>query len=145
MASKTLPTIVLIPGSFGNRNLYATFLDKLASAGFEAHFITLPSTIRRTEGPPPTLKDDADLVHSKVAKLVDEGKEVMLMAHSYGGMVATECAKGLVKPDRQAAGKSGGVVHVILIAALMPQEGESLFSIMKDVEMQGPQPDVCLC
>lgn len=50
--------------------------------------------------------------------------------HSYGGIPATESANGLAKKDREAAGKNGGMVALLYVAALLVQPGMSLGSTL---------------
>jgi hypothetical protein len=64
------------------------------------------------------------------AKIADEGKDIVLVMHSYGGIPATESAHGLAKKDREAAGKKGGIVALLYVAALLVQPVMSLGSTL---------------
>ena len=67
-------------------------------------------------------------------KLADEGKNVILLAHSYGGVPVTESTKGLRKEERQAQGKKGGVVSLAYMTALVPAVGTSAAGVLADVQ-----------
>lgn len=43
-----------------------------------------------------------------------------------GVVVATECARDLTRADRAAAGKTGGIVQIVYVSAVVPEVGKSL-------------------
>jgi pimeloyl-ACP methyl ester carboxylesterase len=127
--SPTKPTIVIIPGSFSAYGAYDPFLALLRAEGFTAVAVNLPSTQKRMPLPPATLKDDAALVRGVVGALVaeNEGTEVVVLAHSYGGSVATEALTGLGVKE----GKKGGVRRLVFLSAVVPKVGETQVQAMK--------------
>lgn len=126
----TKPTILIVTASFSPASFYHSFLADLESLGFEAHVRDLPSADRRPPSPAATLADDAQYVHHIINRLCAEGKDVVVVAHSYGGCVATEAIKGLTE-KQEGRGK---VLSVVYLTALMPQLGESLAD-MFDAEL----------
>jgi hypothetical protein len=58
--------------------------------------------------------------------VVSAGKEVVLVMHSYGGIIGSEAVNGLEKAGRK---EKGGVVHALLIAAFLVSKGSSLLGI----------------
>lgn len=58
-----------------------------------------------------------------VSELVGQGKEVVLVSHSYTGMPAAEALFGLGKEDHERKGLLGGVVRMVLIMAFVRPEG----------------------
>jgi len=72
------------------------------------------------------MAEDAQLVHEVLHKLVDQGKDVIVIGHSYGGVPMTEGTKGLSKEERKRQGKSGGVVRLGYMTAFAPLVGRSL-------------------
>jgi pimeloyl-ACP methyl ester carboxylesterase len=81
------PTMVLIPGSFAHSSLYSTVISPLRSKGFSIHALDPPCYPKSyvKGAPPPSMYDDAKFIASYVEKLADEGEDVVLFAHSYGG------------------------------------------------------------
>ncbi|KAJ4291788.1 hypothetical protein N0V90_009683 [Kalmusia sp. IMI 367209] len=79
--------------------------------------------------------DDAAYINAVVTKLADEGKEIVLAAHSYGGIPASEALKGLAKAERKQNRKKGGVVHVGYMTALVPAVSCGAGSVMVDAPM----------
>ena len=124
------PTILIIPGSFSPPPLYAGIVQHLASHGFETIVAHYPSIGRRDPLPPATMADDAAYTGAIAEKLADAGRSIVMVTHSYGGIVGTESTKGLAKTDREAAGKAGGITRILYITSLVPRVGESLTTLM---------------
>ena len=141
MASSN-PTILIICGSYCPSSLYSSLSTHLQSLGFDTYCKTNPSCI---ESPaPPTiptvpavgLTEDADAVHESIRELCDgQGKDVMLLAHSYGGLVATECLKGIA--DGPVDGR-GRVLGLVFLAAMLSMKGESVAGICADKGLEFP-------
>ncbi|XXG96608.1 RNA helicase [Hypoxylon texense] len=120
------PTILFIPGSFTPPEFYDNVINAVAAKGYEIKALHYPSIGLKTgprEGEPPTMYDDATFIATEVASLADEGKDVMLVAHSYGGMPATESTKGMTRNERQKQGKPGGIVRFAYMTVLLPTIG----------------------
>ena len=128
--SLSKPAILIIPGSFSPAHFYAGIVNSLKETGYEAHVYDLPSASRRPPQQAATLADDAEFFHQEAATLADQGKDVVLLPHSYGGLVASECVKGLSKAERSEAGKLGCVSKTIFLTSVVPSVGESLQSLM---------------
>jgi len=123
MASK--PSILLIPGSFSHASMYYPLQDAIQALGYECFVNNAPSASRNPPEEPATLEDDAVFFRGIIEKLADQGKDVVVVPHSYGGIIATEAAKGASKADRQASGKPGGIVKIIYLTAIVLPEGGS--------------------
>lgn len=130
--SPAKPTIVVVPGSFSPKGVYDPFSDHLRFYGYGVEYADLPSIGRRPGLPPATLADDAAHIREIVQKLLDAGQSVVLVAHSYGGIPATECLKGLTAKER-GAGKPA-VERIIYTTAVTPAVGSSLGSLMAELE-----------
>ena len=80
--------------------------------------------------------DDANIVRSEIVKLVeDEGKEVVVVMHSYGGVVGSQACEGLGRVQRQQKGLAGGVIRLYYMCAFVLPAGQSL-----DGMLGGPPP-----
>jgi hypothetical protein len=131
------PVLFFVPGGATLPSNYEKFLHQLSDDGLESHIIQLQTVGKRE--PAATLQDDIDLIRHDLTKLCDEGRDVVMMAHSYGGMPMTESLRGFSKADRQKDGKSGGVVHLIYITSTAADLGESMASTNAKVdEFGGP-------
>ncbi|KAF2180553.1 hypothetical protein K469DRAFT_741099 [Zopfia rhizophila CBS 207.26] len=133
------PTILLVPGSFSPPPFYESIPNSTSSKGYEIHTLHLP-TIGKKDGKPPTMADDAAFINAAAAKIVDEGKDIVVVARSYGGVCASEGAKGLPKAERGKEGKKerkkerkkGGIVRIAYITALAPAVGVSTSGVLAD-------------
>jgi pimeloyl-ACP methyl ester carboxylesterase len=129
MTSCSLPAILLVPGAFGT----PAGFDKLARYLQQAGFSTYPGSYPSCNPADPSLatseRDIVSLRENKILPLLDqERKDVIIIAHSYGGIVAGGAAKGLGKlTRRQVHDKSTGVIGLVYIAGNIALEGESLF------------------
>lgn len=127
------PVFVLVPGSFSPPSVYDSLKLILQRSRYESHVVALVSA--NSEGKfdtPPTMYDDAAAIRIVLARLVDEGKEIILVMSSYGGYPGTEATKGLSKGELKEEGKEGGIVNLVYLAAWMPPLGVSLFQIMEE-------------
>ncbi|KAJ9493903.1 hypothetical protein LTR67_006255 [Exophiala xenobiotica] len=152
MTSK--PTILLIPGSFSHASMYYPLQDAIQAQGYECFVNNAPSASRNPPEEPATLEDDAVFFRGLIEKLADQGKDVVVVGHSYGGIIATEAAKGAAKSDRQASGKQGGIVKIVYLSAIVLPEGgsnlkdygeppEALVSVGEDGFMRITGVEIC--
>jgi pimeloyl-ACP methyl ester carboxylesterase len=72
------------------------------------------------------LDDIAVLRNNVLLPLLEEGKDVIILAHSYGGIVAGAAAKDLDKNTRKTQRHDNAVVGLIYIAGNITLEGETL-------------------
>lgn len=137
MTSKTSPPqLLIVPGSYTSALAYISIRDHLRKSHPslpEAIIYDLPTASSGPPLPPPTLYDDAAFFAEKITELVDQGVDVVLFAHSYGGVVAREAMKGVSKAERESQGKSGGVAKVIYLSSVICEPGETCAEVLKDV------------
>lgn len=129
------PSIVLIPGAWHRPKHYSPLLDALSSAGYDVHGVNL-----RSVGAPTPVKDlgpDVAAVNEVVEPLVEQGKEVIAIMHSFGGIIGTESLGAFGKKAREAEGKKGGVTKLVYMTAYIPPLGGSVLD-----EAGGELPEV---
>jgi pimeloyl-ACP methyl ester carboxylesterase len=100
------PTVVLVHGAFAESASWNPAIEQLQAAGFEA--VAVANPLRSLAG-------DAAYVRDVIAGV---GTPVVLVAHSYGGMVATEAAAG-----------NDAVLGLVYVAAFAPDHDESAFQL----------------
>ena len=122
------PSLLIIPGSFAPAQMYYTLLDEIAKLDptIKAYVNHLPSATRNSPKSPACLQDDAVFFRRLIDILADRGEDVVVMAHSYGGVVGTECLRGVTRAARQEQGKTCGVVRIVYLSAQVPPLGRSL-------------------
>jgi pimeloyl-ACP methyl ester carboxylesterase len=114
-----------IPGGFCPGAYFHKVVDLLQAQGHEATALDLPSmdASLRDQGKMPGMYDDAVYVRSAVSKSMDKGKDVVLVASSYGGAVVFEACKGLMGEERGAGKKGGELKHLVLLGVLLCEPG----------------------
>ncbi|PWY73011.1 alpha/beta-hydrolase [Aspergillus heteromorphus CBS 117.55] len=120
--TKPNPTIVFVPGAWHTPAPYKDMLELLQNAGYPIQSVSLPSVNGKyTERQ--TLAADVEAVRETLLRVVDQGKEVVLLMHSYGGCAGGAAAKGLSPVQRTGP---GAVIGLVFLAAFLVQEGHSL-------------------
>ncbi|KAF2734592.1 alpha/beta-hydrolase [Polyplosphaeria fusca] len=126
----TKPTILIVPGSFCEPTFYTPLISALNNKGIPTKGLWLKSATKKPGLP--TMADDAASIAADIEKEVDQGKDVVLVAHSYGGVPASQAVEGLVKSKREKEGKKGGVVRLAYVTALVPSEGGAAAGVLSD-------------
>ncbi|HET9822094.1 MAG TPA: alpha/beta hydrolase [Burkholderiaceae bacterium] len=109
---------VLVHGAWGGAWIWRHVLGPLRAAGHEVHAVTLTGDGERAHlrRPDITLQTHVDDVLGLVE--AEELEEVVLVGHSYGGMVITGAA------DRLLAHSPARVRHLVYVDAMVPVPGE---------------------
>jgi hypothetical protein len=121
------PQIVLVPGAWHAPVHMATLAAKLDAHGYTIHTQQMPSV--GSPNPPEDLSEDAAALHAMAEKAIGTDNDVVVICHSWGGMVTGSGLVGLSKKEREAEGKQGGVVSLGYIAAMLMEEGTNLTDI----------------
>lgn len=129
MASEK-PTILLIPGAWHQANAVEDVAIILRAQRYPVHTMALLSVGGPTST---TVADDAEDIRQRyLTPLVTQGKEVIVVMHSYSGIPGTESIKGFARKDLAAQGKKGGVIGLLYITAFLVAAGQSVASILGD-------------
>ncbi|KAK2024225.1 alpha/beta-hydrolase [Colletotrichum zoysiae] len=127
------PTILFVPGAWHKPWVFDLVRDDLAGRGYPTAAVALPSVGSTDVNA--GLGQDANAVRAELQGLVDAGREVVVVAHSYGGIPVANAVEGLNYKDRVAQKKIGGVLMIIHMASFAIPADESL----SDSEREGPQ------
>lgn len=142
------PTIFIIPGAASPATLYGDLANALeSSGGYEVQVHDLLSASRTPPQQPAGLPEDAAFFHEKLQELTGAGKDVVVLCHSYGGLVATDAAYGLGKEERKRAGSEGGIVRIVYLTCIVGPVGEASADVCKDVpkyDFMVPADEVCI-
>lgn len=90
-------SVLLLPGYTGSKEDFAPLLDPIAAAGIEAIAVDLPG---QYESPGPQVETEylpamlGAVVVELVEKIVADGHRVLLLGHSFGGLVARGAVLG---------------------------------------------------
>jgi len=131
MASEK-PTLVFIPGAWHTPEYFEGVISQLKAHGYPVRALRMPSVGGDDTS---TMADDAAYIQKTTSALAAEGKEIILVMHSYGGIPGTQSAKGLLQKERAAEGQRGGIIGLVYLAAFLLPAGQSLASFL------GSMPD----
>ena len=112
------PIIVLIHGAWQTAAQWQPLAEVLITNGFtvlqpqNASSGTDAAAIRGK-----TYRDDVEVIRFALESHLATGKEIVLVCHSYGGVPASAAAEGYQVHKRRALGLSGGIKHVVYLAA----------------------------
>ncbi|PQE18183.1 FAD binding domain-containing protein [Rutstroemia sp. NJR-2017a BBW] len=136
METHTKPTILFVHGSWHHPAHFAPVRKLFEAAHYPTECPVQPTYNPEPSppGPPVSLSDDARVIQSQLTKLVEEeGKDVIVVMHSWGGMVGSEATKkSYSKKDRSQQGKPGGVLKLVYLCALIVPLGKSLMMARGD-------------
>lgn len=107
-AGAVKPTVVLVHGAFSDGSAWSRVIPLLQAKGLKVVAVQNPLT---------SLAADVDNTRRALAK---ESGPVVLVGHSYGGVVITE------------AGQQNNVKALVYVAAYAPSEGQSIADLNKD-------------
>jgi len=110
--------IVLVHGGFVDGSGWQAVYQSLRKDGFAVSIVQNPTN---------SLADDVRVTKRVIAA---QSGPVILVGHSYGGVVITE------------AGNDPKVVGLVYIAAFAPDQGESVSSLIKDPPPSAPVPPI---
>lgn len=120
--------ILIVPGAFGTPAGFDKLLPYLEEAGFLTSPGPYPSYDPSDPATATCQNDITSLRNNYLLPLLEQKKDVVILGHSYGGVVAGGAAKDLDKPTRQAQGLTSDVLGLIYVAGNITMEGESLAS-----------------
>jgi pimeloyl-ACP methyl ester carboxylesterase len=123
-------TILIIPGGWHTNTHYTALQHALTSAGFKVHIPILSST-SLTKPPYAALAADTVHIRSGAERLIEEGDELIVLMHSYGGQVGTNALSGFGVEQRKKEGLKGGVRHLVYMSAAASQEGKSMVDMVR--------------
>lgn len=125
-----LPTIFFVPGAWHETWVFDDVRSALSNRGFETDVSALPTVGSDTSI---GVFEDAAVVRPALLKLVDAGKEVVIVSHSYGGIVAANSVRGLSIDQRTADSKAGGIMIFLYLAAFAIPADMSLLMAFENV------------
>ncbi|OAA57050.1 hypothetical protein SPI_07431 [Niveomyces insectorum RCEF 264] len=126
MASDAKPVVVLIPGAFHKPSVWSPVAERLRNRGYTV--LTPPLAVTGDlSGQTPQSQawkdlagadalDDAKVVLSELEPFLADGREAVVVSHSYGSVASTAAVYGNTVVDRAAKGLKGGVKSVVNIA-----------------------------
>jgi pimeloyl-ACP methyl ester carboxylesterase len=144
------PTFLLIPGAWHLPAYLDPVISYLSNHSYPSVAVTLPAV--NSYPAVTSIQSDVTVAADALTALLNNGSDVIVVMHSYGGMVGTD-AVGKVVAERAGHGngggsspckrkvkkKSGKIRRLVYVAAHIPLEGQTLFEAI-DWAVQEPPP-----
>ncbi|ESZ91290.1 hypothetical protein SBOR_8324 [Sclerotinia borealis F-4128] len=124
------PTVVIAPGAWPLVEFFQPLMQAFESRHYPAICKIPSSYTKETETAQPMNPDCKYLREEVLTPLVDEGKDVVLLMHSYGGVYGGSAVEGLSKTERTASGKAGGIIALVFCAAFTAPKGMTAMQVM---------------
>lgn len=134
-----LPTVVFTPGAWHGTWAFDMVRGSLDGLGYPTEAVALPS-VGNTNASVGVAEDAAALA-AELTTLTDAGKDIVMVCHSYGGVVASTAVEGYGYKNRSAAGLDGGVIMLVYMTAFAAPAGTSLLDALGDEYLWWMQPD----
>ncbi|KAI1017046.1 hypothetical protein LB504_007079 [Fusarium proliferatum] len=130
MSTKSeMPVIAIVQGAWHRASHYKGLVQSLNDKGFT---VLQPNNVTADSDEDikgKTHVDDVEAIRKSLQPALNEDKRIVLVCHSYGGIPGSAAVEGYQVHERQAKGLSGGISHVVYIAAFaLPVKGLSLLS-----------------
>lgn len=126
-AQQTKHTYVLVHGAWGGGWAYRKVDSLLTAAGHRVYRPTLTGLGERVHLGTPDVGLGTHVTDIANVLLFEDLRNVVLVGHSYGGMVVTGVADRM--PER--------IRHLVFIDALLPEDGESLVTAGRGTKLEG--------
>lgn len=127
------PTFILVPGAWHTPEGFSSLTRLLTKQGYEVDTVSLAST--GSSNPRLGFDEDVNNIVAIIGKHADMGSDIVLCLHSYSGLPGSSACKSVLKTNREAEGRVGGVIHVVYIAAFAVNEGICLMDGLGGVPM----------
>lgn len=120
--------VVFAPGAWSAGSAFDDFRKLLNQVGISS--LAMDHLSNGAEPPTKGLGDDTSLLRQILTDFADQGKRIVLVGHSYGGIVISAAATGMGLEERSRFGKPGGVVFLVFMAAIVAPRGKSLRDVI---------------
>ncbi|RGP68833.1 hypothetical protein FSPOR_5039 [Fusarium sporotrichioides] len=123
------PVVAIVQGAWHRAIHYKAFAESLTAKGFTVLTPDNVTTGQAEDIKGKTHMDDVQVIRKALQPSLDEGKRIVLVCHSYGGIPGSAAVEGYQLHEREAKGLSGGIVHVVYVASFaLPVKGLSLLT-----------------
>jgi pimeloyl-ACP methyl ester carboxylesterase len=115
-SAMTKLTVVLVHGAWHSPAHFKPLIEVLESHNYKTAAVSCPSSSPSATATPATFEDDCEAVRSVVLRELDTAN-VLVVAHSYGGVPASNALQGLSPSARAASNHATSVTGIAYICA----------------------------
>lgn len=134
-----LPHVLIVPGACVPASGYQHIVDRLMEQGLKVNVFELPAANGDALGHAATMEEDVAFFNGALTAMCSSGRDVVVLAHSYAGCVASDAIYGLT----EKTGGRGRVLGLIALTAALPKVGESMGGLLAHLEFDLFEPKVC--
>ncbi|KAF2800541.1 alpha/beta-hydrolase [Melanomma pulvis-pyrius CBS 109.77] len=124
------PTIVICPGAWAAKQFFDPVMSAFEAKGYPTVWDISSYPEHDPASFPPENLDAKHLRERVLTPLVEQGKDVVLFMHSYGGIYGPSAVEGLSKKERTSNGLKGGLIALLWTAAFVARKGTSAMAAM---------------
>ncbi|OKL60043.1 hypothetical protein UA08_04975 [Talaromyces atroroseus] len=129
MVEASKPVIMLVPGMLLRAAHYRKVVELLRQQGYEVFILALATSADADINTALDMTDDHRALQEVLLPVLDQGKKVVIVAHSYGNLPASTAVIGHSTAERSARGLKGGVEALITVAGYaFPARGKSFMN-----------------
>ena len=122
------PGVCLVVGGWHLPLHFEVIKSKLEALGY---LVVVPKPPTCSENGNLSWKDDVAEIQREVAPYMDQGKEFIIVGHSYGGVPACAATQGYTTIERAESGKKGGFRSILFISAvILPKAGMDILQLL---------------
>ncbi|SPO03729.1 uncharacterized protein DNG_06412 [Cephalotrichum gorgonifer] len=129
------PTFVFVSGAWHRSDYWGPLTRGLADAGYPSVAVT-PRCVN-SEPAATSFQPDVDAVKETLVNLLEKGTNVIVLAHSYGGVVGTEAVGDVVANN---PGFAAQIKRLVYVAAFVPIAGLGCYQL--GIGAPGPENPV---
>ncbi|ESZ93421.1 hypothetical protein SBOR_6192 [Sclerotinia borealis F-4128] len=129
MATSSRPTLVFFAGAFADPSCFDGIVPLFEKSGYSSVYARIPSLNPDPSGLASisTANDVSEARKNVLLPLIEEQhKDVIVITHSYGGVVGGAAAAGLSKAARSSRNETGGILGLVYWVGNIVSEGETL-------------------
>jgi len=138
------PVFVLVHGSWHSPAHFDRVIRLLQRAEYTVHAPKLPSVRSHGQDTGNALEEDTTAIANAIRSVMDTGRDVILVMHSYGGAPGTDAAAMICEEQKSnlRSHDHGRIRELIYIAGFVLDKGMNLVSVQLPGPSQGPPPPV---
>jgi hypothetical protein len=120
--------IVFVLGSWHLPIFFDEVRNRLTTLGYNS--VAVPHPSMGALAGVKDLTDDIATLRATIEECSSEGKRVVLVVHSYGGLVASGAAEGMGLKERKVEDKKGGIIMILYFAAFIIPKGSTMLDAL---------------
>lgn len=122
----TKPSFILVPGAWHRAETWDKITSILEAEGYTCISVSLPSTMGN---PAAGLWNDVMAIQEAIQSQTSQGRDVILIVHSYGGLIGSSSIKGFARKHHDSSvpssTSSGHVIGMAMMATGFAITGKS--------------------